>query len=597
MIERIILLLNSISGINNSDLFYIEKEKIIDELKYFLSEAKSLDFKINRGIKDKNIILSLLSKTSKELNQTLETLRIRAEVLDTLLATIPALVYFKDLELNYVLVNRAFEEFTGFLMADIKGKKIRDILPEYNSSEYSKTEENVILTGIPNYNIEETFHINNREFWLSTNIAPYRDIHGHILGLVGVSYDITQRKSFESELFKAKELAEAGTQAKSDFLANISHELRTPLNGIIGMADILMNTQLNLEQINTLDSLQSSANSLLNLVNDVLDFSKIEAGKLDFEMVRFDIKKTLGEIRDIIAFRADDKALDFKIIIDDSIPDRLLGDPHRLKQVILNLATNAIKFTSKGFVCISLEIIENRKDDIILKFAVKDSGIGISPANQKLLFKAFSQVDASTTRKFGGTGLGLSISKLLVEMMGGKIGLESKLNEGSLFWFTAIFRKIIVSNNIEYSIDNDREKLLSKLEKDLYVLLVEDNKVNQKIAIHNLTKIGYRIDLAENGNQAVTKYMRGSHDLILMDIQMPYLNGFQAATKIRQIEKYRNSKYGSQKRIPIIALTANAMKGDKDACLLAGMDGYLSKPFKPQELIETLTSTFSINLD
>jgi len=593
MINRIHFLQELISGIDQPETFIEARSQIIEELKMLLSEAKAQDFKLSRGTKDKNIILSLLAKTSTELNQTLETLRIRAEVLDTLLATIPALVYFKDVDLNYILINKAFEEFTGFNLELVRGKKIGEILPGYNSATYSKIEEEVIHSGNPHYNIEEILRLGTKDIWLSTNLAPYRDINGKIMGLVGVSYDITQRKSFEAELLSAKELAEAGTRAKSDFLANISHEIRTPLNGIIGMSDILKHTGLNNDQIGLLESLQASANSLLNLVNDILDFSKIEAGKLDFELVRFDIRKVLEEIRDILAFKADDKALDFKIIIEPDIPVNLVGDPHRLKQVILNLATNAIKFTSKGYVHIQAGIEENRTDDICLKFVVKDTGIGISPANQKLLFKAFSQVDASTTRKFGGTGLGLSISKLLAEMMGGKIGLQSKLNEGSEFWFTGVFKKLSVGRNMDLPINDDRKNLLEKLEKDLYVLLVEDNKVNQKIAIHNLTKIGYRIDLAENGNQAITKFMRGSHDLILMDIQMPLINGFQAATKIRQIEHYRNSKYGTRKRIPIIALTANAMKGDRDACLAAGMDGYISKPFKPHELIETLTSTFS----
>jgi PAS domain S-box-containing protein len=570
------------------------KKDISEQLLKLNKEIDATQFKYQRSAKEKNIIYSLLNKTSQDLNQALISLKIRAEELSTLLSAIPAFVYFKNLELEYQMVNKTYEVFLQVNSEDIKGKKLNELLPEYNSIEYETHEKELLATGLPKYGIEEVIMKDEAKIWLSTNIAPVKNNQGQVIGLVGVSNDITERKNYEIELTKAKELAEAGTKSKSEFLANVSHEIRTPMNGIIGMADILKQTPLSEEQLQHLQAVESSAGSLLSLINDVLDFSKIEAGKLDFEIISFKLNDVLWDVRHILSNRAGEKGLEFNIDCDGTIPGKLKGDPNRLKQIILNLANNAIKFTEKGHVHIFISTLAKNDHETTLKFEVKDTGIGISKEGQSRLFKEFSQVDASTTRKFGGTGLGLSISKKLCEMMNGKIGVESQFGRGSNFWFTADFQVPDISEEPEnHENDNQIQDFMAKLEHNLSVLLVEDNVINQKIARFNLEKAGYKVDIAETGHDAVIKFKNGNYDVILMDVLMPVMNGFKATQIIRAMEAYRNKRKGTNKLpIPIIALTANAMKGDREACLAAGMNNYISKPFKHQDLVEALRNIF-----
>jgi len=597
MSKRITEIIERLNSIKSQEEFEDLRIDLFEHLAAINKENEALHFKYNRALKDKNIIYSLLAKTSADLNLALDNLKIRAEELSTLLSAIPALVYFKNEDLEYQLVNNAFEDFLNIKTEFISGKTINALLPEYNSTGYAKIEREVLESGLPVYNVEEIIKKQNQEIYLSTNLAPVKNLSGKVIGLVGVSYDITDRKNYEIELTKAKEQAEAGTKAKSEFLANMSHEIRTPMNGIIGMAEILKQTSLNNEQVLLLDAIEVSANSLLSLINDVLDFSKIEAGKLDFEIIEFNLRSVLGDVERILQTKANEKGLDFKINCDEKIPAKLKGDPHRLKQVILNLASNAIKFTSKGHVEVRIKLEKTKSKQHLLRFEVNDTGIGVSKEGRKNLFREFSQVDASTTRKYGGTGLGLSISKKLVEMMNGKIGMDSKFGKGSTFWFTAELGKVDKIEKEVVNIEKEKLDLISRIDKDLSVLLVEDNKINQKIAVHNLRQAGYKIELAENGHEAVMKFKSGKFDMILMDVLMPVMNGFKATEKIRAIEKYRIFKNKNYiHHVPIIALTANAMKGDREACLAAGMDGYISKPFKQKDLAELLHNILSGNV-
>lgn len=570
------------------------KNEISEQLLKLNKEIEATQFKYQRSAKEKNIIYSLLTKTSQDLNQALISLKIRAEELSTLLSAIPAFVYFKNLDLGYQMVNKPFEEFLHVNSEDIMGKKLNELLPQYNSNAYETHEKEMLATGLPKYGIEEVILKDETKIWLSTNIAPVKNNQGQVVGLVGVSNDITERKNYEIELKKAKELAEAGTKSKSEFLANVSYEIRTPMNGIIGMTDILKQTPLSEEQLEHLQAVESSAGSLLSLINDVLDFSKIEAGKLDFEIINFKLNDVLWDIRHILSNRAGEKGLDFNIQCDGTIPRKLKGDPNRLKQIILNLANNAIKFTEKGHVHIFISTLQKNDENTTLKFEVKDTGIGISKEGQVRLFKEFSQVDASTTRKFGGTGLGLSISKKLCEMMNGKIGVESQSGKGSNFWFTADFLIPEITEEPEINEnDNQIQDFMARLEHNLSVLLAEDNVINQKIARFNLEKTGYNVDIAETGHDAVVKFKNGNYDVILMDVLMPVMNGFKATQIIRAMEAYRNKRKGTTKLpIPIIALTANAMKGDREACLAAGMNSYISKPFKHKDLVDALRNIF-----
>jgi len=578
----------AINSINDWETFLQYRKEIAGQFQTLKVEMETATFKYQRSSKEKNIIYSLLNKTSQDLNQAVEALRIQAEELSTLLSAIPAFVYFKNTDHTYRLVNKTFEDFLGVKLNDIRGKTLNDLLPDYDCTDYINKEVMVLRTGKAMYNVEEIIKKGKKKVWVSTNIAPVKNINNKVIGLVGVSYNITDRKKNEIELQKAKELAEAGTKAKSEFLASVSHEIRTPMYGIIGMAEILNQTQLSNEQQKHLWAIESSADSLLSLINDVLDFSKIEAGKLDFEIINFKLANVLEDVENILKTRANEKGLDLKIICEPTTPEILRGDPNRLKQVILNLANNAVKFTEKGHVHIFIKVIQKNKNHVRLKFEVRDTGVGIPKKGRDRLFKEFSQIDASTTRKYGGTGLGLSISKLLTSMMNGNIGVKSIFGKGSTFWFTAEFANAAMEKKHStntHLMDQYQIDFMARVEKDLSVLLVEDNKINQKIARFNLEKVGYTVDVAENGHDAVIRYKDGDYDLILMDVLMPIMNGIKATKHIRAIEAYRNKKQGSKRHIPIVALTANAMKGDRDACIAAGMDAYISKPFKQKDLV------------
>jgi PAS domain S-box-containing protein len=575
-----------IEGIRSFEDFLSHKEEILQGVQNLEHDRQVLKFKFERLLKDKNVLNSLLKKTTEDLNNAVEALKTRAEELGILLSTIPALVYFKDTDLKYILVNKSFERFVNLPFYVIKGKMVEDLIPDYKMNNYSEMEREVIQSGLPLYNIEEFIQQEEKEVWLTSNLAPFRDTEGEIIGLVGISWDITERKKHENELQYAKEQAEEGTKAKSEFLANMSHEIRTPMNGIIGMAEILKQASLGEEEKENLEILISSTRSLLSLVNDILDISKIEAGKLELEIEDFEIRKVLKDIENILYIKAEEKILDYKTFINPNVPDFLRGDPSRLKQILLNLVNNAVKFTKKGFVHIFIDDIEEHADEVTLMIKIVDSGIGISDDGKKNLFQLFSQVDTSTTKNYGGTGLGLSIAKRLVMMMQGEIGFESKQDKGSTFWFTVKLEKC--SQKI-VSPESAKKKPVpdKKPFKMLSILLAEDNEINQKIIQYSLTNAGYKVDIANNGQEAIDMYHAGNYDLVLMDVQMPILDGFEATVHIRNIE---SAILNGTHRTPIVALTANAMKGDREKCLDAGMDEYLSKPFTPNDLISIIRS-------
>jgi two-component system sensor histidine kinase/response regulator len=652
-----------------------------------------------------------------------DALREANALLNTLVQAIPDVVYVKDYQGRNLLVNRAYEELVNLSQREMIGKYDQQVLPARLAAQCRQSDEEVMKQRQSVRCEELSTTEKGEQVFFETIKAPLLDDQGNLLGLVGVSRDITERKRAEGMLTKAKEQAEEANRLKSQFLANMSHEIRTPMNAIIGMTDIVLDTDLTDEQRDYLSTVKHSARALLELLNDILDLSKIEADKIELETIDFDLRVTVEGVADTLARRASEKGLELACMIHHQVPSRLRGDPGRLRQILMNLAGNAVKFTDRGEVVISVEVEQETEQRAWLVVSVADTGMGISQEKQEKIFESFTQADGSTTRKYGGTGLGLSICKRLVELMGGQIGVQSQPGKGSRFWFKVALEKqqstdedfLVIPPDIRgmrmLVVDDNRtnrtilakmlesfgcspevvesgrqaletlkravhgEKLfdlvlldmqmpemdgvetlkaikadpdirdmvvimltsmgvrgdaarleamgcagyllkpvkqsqlfdtiitvLSRRESKLQdtpfkivtrhtvadvkrrrtrILLAEDNPMNQKLAVALLKKAGYTVDAVENGKLAVEALNRKYYDLVLMDVQMPEMDGFEATKAIRE-------KKDERRNIPILAMTAHAMKGDRERCLGAGMDDYVSKPIEPQELLDAI---------
>ncbi len=380
--------------------------------------------------------------------------------------------------------------------------------------------------------------------------------------------------------------AESANVAKSEFLANMSHEIRTPMNGILGFADLLLEESLTESQRESVNMIMSSGQTLLDLINDILDLSKIEAGRMEVEKIAIPITLLLEETVSIIEHRAKEKGLDISAEVDTEVPAAVIGDPAKIRQVLLNLLGNAAKFTDRGQITVSLSCTRSTDEEhnCVLRFEVSDTGVGIPADKQSIIFDAFTQADGSTTRKYGGTGLGLTISKQLVELMGGEIGLDSAVGTGTTFYFTVPAKitrdsRSLAEEKAPPAAEESDEPASSKASK---ILLVEDNLINQNLVVRVLKKHGHPVTVASDGLQALAALEKESFDLILMDVQMPDMDGFEATRAIR----YKEKKMGNH--IPIIAMTAHAMKGDRDRCIQAGMDDYVSKPIQLDALLSLI---------
>jgi PAS domain S-box-containing protein len=519
-------------------------------------------------------------------------------LLHALLENVPDAIYFKDPDGRFTRVSRALMNRLNLVEPDeIIGKDDGAFFDAEYARAARADDLEVLRTGQSLLGREERQRRPGDPVrWLLTTRMPCRDRERNITGTIGISRDITDRKRAEEELRQAKEEAEAASLAKSQFLANMSHEIRTPMNGILGMAELALTTTLTVAQREYLEMVTGSAESLLTVINDILDFSKIEAGKLALDRSAFRLRTCLTEALKPLELRAQQKGLELRCDIAEEVPDNLFGDAGRLRQVIVNLVGNAIKFTEAGKVALAVEKRDSTAEDLCLQFTVTDTGIGIPLEKQQIVFNAFEQGDGSTTRKFGGTGLGLAIASNLVSMMGGRIWLESEAGRGTTFYFIAHFdlktplpkgasgvrRRVTAEQIAVAQAASDAAQRSTSRGRALRILVAEDNRVNQKLALHLLESQGHTVVLAANGQEALALLQGQEFDLALMDVQMPVMGGLEATAAIRAQEQETG------RHLPIVAVTAHAMKGDQERCLEAGMDAYLAKPVKVAGLLKVI---------
>ena len=521
-----------------------------------------------------------------ERKQAENALRESEERYRSLTDAMPDLVFIVNRDDKVEYVNNVAAKYLNLLPQEVIGRARSDLFPPEASPSQELELQKVFENGDAVRNIVEKTAFCGREVWLDTQIVPLKTANDKDQFLVGAVTDITELKRSEEILRKSKEAAEAATRAKSEFLANMSHEIRTPMNAVIGMTGLLLDEDLTTNQKECLETIRRSGESLLSIINNILDLSKIEAGVTDLECQPFELIRCVETSLDLVSADANKKGISTRCEFDDNTPAVILGDPTRLSQILVNLLNNSVKFTETGeiSVAVSGKRLEGEKYEI--HFAVKDTGIGIPLDKMGRLFQSFSQIDSSTTRKYGGTGLGLAISKKLVEMMNGTIWVESEAGSGTTFHFTIKVEKTLHEPIDINKLDSKSNASLNgKLDHHLSILLAEDNLVNQMVTQRMLNKLGCRADVASNGIEVLRALERQSYDVVIMDVLMPEMDGLEATREIRR----RWPESGPK----IIAMTASVLKCDRETCLAAGMDGYISKPAKLVELKSALESYVS----
>lgn len=533
----------------------------------------------------KNSILDSLNITQKRLQElhqegefTKQRLIESESKLRYILDNVSACIYLKDTNGRYLFANQQVCKLFGYPLEEILNQTDEKFLEEETAKIILKNDKSVLLEG-KTLHAEEEIHnrADGKTHPFLTVKIPLRNQTGEIYALCGISTDIGITKEIQKELERAKDSAEIANKAKSEFLASMSHEIRTPLNGVIGLTQILFKTNLDEEQSSLVKTIASAGQSLLVILNDILDFSKIEAGKMKIEKIKFDLRNTVTEIFDLLSIESKSKSIELKLEIDPEVPDFIYSDPSRIRQIIFNLLGNAIKFTETGFVVFRL-----KKQNEWIRIEVEDSGIGIPTEKLKFIFNKFSQADASTSRRYGGTGLGLAISDRLASLLGGTIGVESQVNKGSLFWCLLPYEKPISSNNND-SVNTplNPNSSIESLFTNQKFLIVEDNILNQKVIGGLLRKYNINFDVAENGEVALQFFQQNQYDLILMDCEMPVMDGFEATLHIRELEKTK------QEKTIILAVTAHVLDEHKERCFAVGMDGFIGKPFYIENLLKT----------
>ncbi|CAN1209090.1 response regulator [Tumidithrix helvetica PCC 7403] len=590
--------LAELESLRNREVSNIQIEK-----RYLRKDGKTIDAIVRSALVCNSdrlpLCLVLEVEDVTERKQIEETLRLQKRaiaashngvvIIDTRLPDLPT-----------IYVNPAFERITGYSSAEILGRNCRFLQGSdrnqsgLNELRKALKERRDCTVSLRNYRKDGSL------FWNELSISPIYDDLSNLTHYIGIQNDITERKHAEvrqlqlvEQLKQAKDEAESATRAKADFLAMMSHEIRTPMNGVLGMTQLLAETELTPEQSKFVRSTQVSGEVLLTVINDILDFSKIESGKLELENAAIDLKAAIANIYDLLLSKAQEKGLSFNYSVHPQVPPYIMGDVTRLRQILLNLISNALKFTEKGEIEVFVSLKENQLPDLDdsfhLLFSVRDTGIGMSTEQLQQLFQPFTQADLSTTRKYGGTGLGLAICQRLVSLMGGEISVESHFGQGSRFSFS-ITTKIAPANLVETvsQIPNTSLKPQGKLSDrlPLKILMAEDNSINQEIVMAMLKKLGYQADVVDNGVAAIAAVKARPYDLMLLDVQMPEMDGLEVANYLVTHWQTFNLTYP---RPRMIAMTANAMQGDREKCLSAGMDDYISKPIMLNVLAQRIS--------
>ncbi|MDB5269234.1 MAG: histidine kinase [Hymenobacter sp.] len=481
-----------------------------------------------------------------------------------------------DLNDHLLYANHSFCDMTGYCTEELAGQRLSPLLLSGPDLELVERKLRTREHGISDsYEIVVTTKAGERK-WLMVSGAPLYDDHQRHIGSIGIYLDVTLQKHLETSLREAKLQAESSTRAKQEFLANMSHEIRTPMNAILGMSQLLTKTPLVAPQASYLHAITASAENLLVIINDILDLSKIDAGQLAIEHIGFSPERVCAQVKKTLQYKAEEKGLTFSVTLDPALPEVVLGDPFRITQVLLNLAGNSVKFTEQGTVSIRCQLLEHpNPDEVLAEFTVEDTGIGIEAEYLSHIFDDFSQEDSTVTRRFGGTGLGLGISQKLVQLLGGELRIESRKNHGTVSRFTLCL-PVGNAGHLSSKDPGDLEGLQQELHGK-HILLVEDNLFNRMLATSFLTNAGMSVTEAPNGQAAVELARTQAFDLILMDVQMPIKNGYEATRLLRQ-------ELGLT--VPIIALTANAITGERAKCLAVGMNDYLTKPFQEFSLLK-----------